>query len=237
MRAHCCLRTLITLLHAVIGAGTGFFCLYSLIGWNYETTCLPKLVDNTGALIPIDNCLPTVCESLVYGMGVLCLLNFAMCLVINCCWQNACVAFISAFLTIIYMGSSIMGGTALGVYYSLWCDSLERKFVGSRSCGDAALRYDQFNSTGQMSMYKTRMEVQMTSLAALFPVTCMAVLTYLLAMRIFAKPDSRDGQFRYIIHHDETEPLIGGDNRVSREVPSGVQNPNLPNGAASRSLN
>ncbi|BFY98108.1 hypothetical protein BsWGS_01148 [Bradybaena similaris] len=226
MSAGCCLRSLLTLLHAVLGLGAGFFCLYSLIGWSFDTTCLPKMIDQFGNLLPFRNGLLVVCDSLVYGMAVICVINFAMCLIINWLWPNVCVAFINLLLTVIYIAFAVMGGTTIAIYYIVWCDTLQRRFTNSPGCEDAAQRYDMYNATGDMSMYKTRMEVQMVSLWVLFPVIGFTIIAYALIMRVFAKPDARDGRLRYVVLQDEATPLLNSDNNVinERTYPSDTAN-------------
>ncbi|CAG5122538.1 unnamed protein product [Candidula unifasciata] len=217
MSANCCLRSLLTLLHGLIGLGTGFFCLYSLIGWSFDTTCLPKMIDASGNLLIFKNGLPVICDGLVYGMAVVCVINFAMCLIINWLWPNVCVAFINLLLTVIYISFAVMGGTTIAIYYIVWCDTLERRFPDSHGCQDAAERYDSYNATGEMSLYKTRMEVQMVSIWAVFPVIGFTIISYALIMRIFAKPDARDGRLRYVILDEEATPLLNPDNTEVNE--------------------
>lgn len=60
----------------------------------------------------------------------------------------------------------------------------------------------------------------------LFPVIGFTIIAYALIMRIFAKPDTRDGRLRYVVLEDEATPLLNSDNSVvnERTYPSGTTN-------------
>uniref|UniRef100_A0A0B7B586 MARVEL domain-containing protein n=1 Tax=Arion vulgaris TaxID=1028688 RepID=A0A0B7B586_9EUPU len=211
--SNCCLRCMLTVLHALIGMGAGFFCLFSLIGWDFDATfTLPSLIDQFGKEIKSSNGLLVVYDSIVYGMAVVSLFNFIACLIINWQWQSTCIAFLNLLLSVAYIAAAVMGGTAMVVYYIVWCDSLERRFGDAHGCEDAAQRYDLYNATGKMSLYRSRMEVQMVSIWILFFLICFSTFFYSLIVRIFAKPDARDGRFRYYIIHDEMTPLLHSEN-------------------------
>ena len=52
MAQHCCLRSVLTLLHVTLALTCGFYTVYSVVGEGYNLDCVPPLVDHFGDSVP-----------------------------------------------------------------------------------------------------------------------------------------------------------------------------------------
>ncbi|XP_035824175.1 uncharacterized protein LOC101845138 isoform X2 [Aplysia californica] len=210
MARHCCLRSLLTLLHVCMGITAALYTVYTLVGEGYSLQCVPPLVDHFGDPVPFRHGLPIVCHSVFYSAAAICGISFLMALAINCCWENSCAVFTHFLLTLMACLVSVFGGTALTVHYMLWCDSLSERLGPPYSgCADAAKAYDKSHGSSNMTTYHTKLEIQQIGMWAGFPLALLALVTYACAIYVTGVHDTEGESVRgYVILQEETIPLL-----------------------------